>query len=321
MLFKIHKIDLKFLWEMSKIEIGVLTNQPIPLHDFNFTSYYVKSCTGKINKAANNMINIISCFGDNRTARKKPEWVADSKTGKAIRTNRFHRFLWDHICPNAEDYKTVLLNLIKETSITKVAGIHLDCIGFPDHDYCTCERCTKAQEVSHLKWTDWRSKVVTNFVAEASKIVKENHKSFSVTLLPDPCFGKERYGEDFHSLAEYVDFFIVPIYDLVYSTTYWLETLAYDFSKQLKKPLYIELYAADPGPKLKTLLSAMVAVSNYVDGIILATHDSTIAKQIKENLTENLEFTDLLERKHQAPRLRQKIQSWKNKKTNQKMKS
>jgi uncharacterized lipoprotein YddW (UPF0748 family) len=296
---------------MCKIKIGVLTNQPEPLRDFDFTSYYVKSCTGKINKAANNITNIISCFGDNRTARKKPEWVAVSKTGKAIRTNRCNHFLWDHICPNVIEYKTNLLDLMKETSKTKVAGIHLDCIGFPGPEYCTCSRCTKAHKESHLKRTNWRSKVVTDFVEEASKIVKENHKNFSVTLLPDPCFGKERYGEDFQSLTKYVDSFIVPIYDLVYSTTYLLETLAYDFSKQLKKPLYIELYAANPGPRLKNLLSAMVAVSNYVDGIILATHDPAIAKQIKESLTNDSEFTDSLEKKHHARKLRQKIQSWK----------
>ncbi len=129
-----------------------------------------------------------------------------------------------------------------------------------------------------------------------------------MTLLPYPCFGKERYGEDSQSLSKYVDFFVVPIYDLVYSTTYWLETLAYDFRKQLKKSLYIELYAADPDLNLKNLLKAMVAVSNYVDEIILATQNPTVADQIKETLTNNPEFTDLLER-NQA--LSQKIHSWK----------
>ncbi len=113
---------------MFKIKIGILTNQPAPLCDFDLTSYYFKSCTGKIHKPANNITKIISCFGDNRTARKKREWVADSKTGKAVRTNRWNNFLWDNICPNIEEYKLTLLDLIKETSKTAVAGIHLDCI-------------------------------------------------------------------------------------------------------------------------------------------------------------------------------------------------
>jgi len=281
---------------LGRIKIGILTNQPEPLNGFNLTSYYVKSCTGKINKPAPNFINIISCFGDNQTARKRPEWVAVSNSEKATRTNKSHRFLWDHICPNVDEYKFMLFDLITETLKTKVAGIHLDCIGFPRTEYCTCPRCCEAQKEKNLEWTEWRSKVVTDFISEASKLVKENSKSFSVTLLPDPCFGKERYGEDFRSLAKHVDFFIIPMYDLVYSTTYWLETLAIDFCNQLEKPLFIELYAANPGPKLKNLLTAMIAVSDYAEGIILATHDSARAKQIQESLTPNSVFFDILEK-------------------------
>jgi hypothetical protein len=136
-----------------------------------------------------------------------------------------------------------------------------------------------------MNWIEWKSKTVTDFVSKASKIVKENKKPFSVTLLPDPYFGKERYGEDLPSLEKHVDFFIVPIYDMTYSTTYWLKTLVYAFRKQIKKPLYIELYAANPGPKQKNLQTAITKISSYVDGIILATHDSEIAKQIRKNLT------------------------------------
>jgi len=275
---------------LGRIKIGILTNQPEPLNGFDLTSYYVKSCTGKINKPAPNFINIISCFGDNQTARKKPEWVAVSNSEKATRTNKSHRFLWDHICPNVDEYKFMLFDLITETLNTQVAGIHLDCIGFPRTEYCTCPRCCEAQKEKNLEWTEWRSKVVTDFIKEASKLVKENGKSFSVTLLPDPCFGKERYGEDFRSLAKYVDFFIVPMYDLVYSTTYWLETLAIDFCNQLEKPLFVELYAANPGPKLKNLLAAMIAVSDYAEGIILATHDTVRAKKIQKSLTTNSNF-------------------------------
>jgi len=135
-----------------------------------------------------------------------------------------------------------------------------------------------------MDWIQWKSKTVTDFISKASKTVKENKKTFSVTLLPDPYFGKERYGEDLHSLEKHVDFFIVPIYDLTYSTTYWLKTLVYAFRKQIKKPLYIELYATKPGPNQKNLQAAIAKVSNYVDGIILATHDSEIAKQIRKNL-------------------------------------
>ena len=136
-----------------------------------------------------------------------------------------------------------------------------------------------------MDWVEWKSKIITDFVSKASKIVKENKKTFSVNLFPDPYFGKERYGEDLHSIEKHVDFFIVPIYDMAYSTTYWLKTLVYAFRKQIKKPLYIELYAANPGPKQKNLQGAITKISNHVNGIILATHDSEIAKELRKNLT------------------------------------
>ena len=283
-------------WGLGKIKIGVLTGQPEPVKGFDLTSYYVKSCTGKIVKAVDNVTNIITCFGDNRTARKKPEWTAVSEAGKAVRANRSNRFLWDQICPNVEEYKATLFDLITETLKTDVSGIRLDCIGFPESEYCTCMRCIEGHRKSNMEWGDWRAEVITEFIREASKRVKEKGKSFSVMLLPDPCFGKERYGEDFRSLARYVDFFSVPIYDLTYSTTYWLKTLAYDFFKQLEKPLYVELYAAEPGPKLKNVLAATVAVSDYVEGVILATHDSVRAKEIQDRLANDTEFTHFLER-------------------------
>ncbi|MCW4016194.1 MAG: hypothetical protein NWF06_07485 [Candidatus Bathyarchaeota archaeon] len=292
------------------MKIGVLTGQPEPTKGFDETFYYVKSCTGRIKKPADNVYNTISCFGDNVTARKRPEWVATSKSGKAVRTNKNYRFLWDHICPSVEDYRLQILDLVNETLKADVTGIHLESIGFPRTEYCTCSRCVENHKESNLEWTEWRAKTVTELVAEASKIVKENEKSFSVTILPDPCFGKERYGEDFHALAEYVDFFLVPIYDMSYSPTYWLETLALDFSKQLKKPLYIELYASNPGPKIKNILAAIVSVANYADQIILATHDPCLTKEIQEKIVTDNEIVKFLQR-HKCEHITNIIENWK----------
>jgi hypothetical protein len=75
------------------MKIGVLIGQPKPVSGFDLTLYNVKSCTGKINKAADHVYNVISCFGDNKTARERPEWVAVSKYGKAVRANRKHFLL------------------------------------------------------------------------------------------------------------------------------------------------------------------------------------------------------------------------------------
>jgi hypothetical protein len=292
------------------MDVGVLTGQPEPAEGFDETFYYVKSCTGKIKEPAGGVYNVVSCFGDNVTARKKPEWVAVSESGRAVRGNGSHRFLWDHICPSVEEYRFQILDLVKGALKADVSGVHLESIGFPRIEYCTCSRCAEKRKESGLEWSEWRAKTVTDLVAEASKIVKSHNKGFSVTILPDPCFGKERYGEDFRALAEYVDFFLVPIYDLAYSTTYWLETLAFDFSKQLEKPFYIELYASKPGPETKNILSAMVSVSNYVDGVILSTHDPCLTKQIQQQIVTDPKLARFLQ-KHKCEQMTDIIEKWK----------
>ena len=276
------------------MKIGVVVNQPKQVRGFNLTFYHVKGVNGRINKAADRVYNLISCFGDNKTSREKPEWVAVSKYGKAVRRNKRFRFRWDWICPTNKEYKAFLLDLINETSKADIAGIHLDCIGFPRQEYCICQRCVKSCEESKLEWVEWRSKIINEFVEQASKLVRG---SLSVTLTPDPCFAKERFGLDFRSLAEYVDFFVVPLYDITYLTMYWVENLAYCFHRQLEKPLYIELYMARTHrrPTIKNLLEAIVTVSNYADGVILTTLDIHLAEEIRDKLVKDDKLQHFLE--------------------------
>ena len=73
------------------------------------------------------------------------------------------------------------------------------------------------------------------------------------------------------------------------------------FSKQLEKPLYIELYASYPEPEIKNILSAIVSVSNYADGVILATHDPCLTKKIQETIVTDNELTRFLQRRKCEP--------------------
>ena len=274
------------------MKIGVRIDQPKPLRGFDLTFYEIKPTTGRVKKAADHIYNVISCFGDCKTAREKPEWVAVSEYGKAVRANKRHRFLWEWGCPTNNEYNEYLLSLINEISKAEISGIHLDSIHFPRQEYCTCQRCAKNYEESKLGWGEWRSEVITNFVEQASKLVKG---TLSITLMADPCFAKERFGLDFHSLAKYVDFFVVPLYDVGYSTTYWLDILAYDFHKQLEKPVYIDLYAGHPRPLIKNLLEAIIVTSDYADGIILTTYDTRLAEEIRDKLMKDDELHHILE--------------------------
>jgi hypothetical protein len=244
--------------------LGVVTNRSKWVNGFDMYFYPLKHVNGKISDPAINMYNIVSCFGDNKTASEKPSWIATSPDGKATRENRVNRFCWDWLCPTNEEYISFLLKLIKKTSREDVKGIHLDCVEFPGEKYCNCRRCAKKWKRSALRWAEWKQEVITEFVKRASMHVSQE---FSTTLYPDP-FCPERFGIDLEALAEYVDFFIIPIYDKSYSTTYWIEILVKAFRKRLNVPFYVELYAREP--KVDNLHRAAVAAFRESYGIVFA---------------------------------------------------
>lgn len=242
----------------------MVTSWPKRVNGFDMSFYPLKHVNGKISDPAINMYNIISCFGDNKTASEKPSWIATSPDGKATRKNRVNRFCWDWLCPTGQKYTSFLLKLIKRTSQEDVKGIHLDCVEFPGEKYCNCRRCVRKWRRSALGWAEWKQKVITEFVKRASTLVSQD---FSITLYPDP-FCPERFGLDLESLAQCVDFFTIPIYDRSYSTTYWIETLVNAFRKRLNVPFYVELYAKEP--KVENLHGAAAAVCRGSNGIVLA---------------------------------------------------
>jgi hypothetical protein len=282
------------------MKVGAVINggANYPIRNYSPIIYHRKWVSGKIGDIGNKIINLISCFGNNKIARERPDWVAVSKYGRATRKNMRHRFLWDWICPSEEEYRDFLLDLIKETAAADIAGVHLDCISFPRQEYCTCQRCVEKHEESNLGWVEWRAKVVNDFIEEASRRVRGNGKTFSVTLTPDPYFGKERYGEDVLLLSEHVDFFCVPLYDMTYSSEYWVETLTYGFRKQLEKPFYIWIYTANPGPPIgRRLLEAIAVACEYTDGIILASYDTPRAEEVWDEFSKDQNILGFLDRR------------------------
>ncbi len=70
-------------------------------------------------------------------------------------------------------------------------------------------------------------------------------------------------------LAPLVDAFVVPLYDLGYRTTYWLEVIASGFRDRLgSHPWWAELYALKM-PTANLAKAARVA-GTYADGLLLA---------------------------------------------------
>ncbi len=213
------------------MKIGTVIYEPTVVDGFDMNVYYSKRVDGALGKPAKGMYNDITCFVDAKTARKHPEIVALSEHGPATRTNKAYTLPWDFICPTNEQYQAQLLDFIKETAKADPEGVTLNLYHFPEEGFCTCNRCQKQQRESGLEWHEWRAQTVTDFIRKAKKLVSQ---PFGIEIWPDPILAKERFGLDFDALAEYVDFFHVPLSSHNYVTMYWVDTLTRDFTKILR---------------------------------------------------------------------------------------
>lgn len=235
---------------------GVVTrNVPeVDWPEFDRAFYEVKDVTGRPAEPIAEAVNMVSCFGDNAAASANPEMVPVDAEGREATRDRTY-FDWAYICPTHEAYREGLLEIIDDCA-AKNDDVRLDDVGFPREGYCHCERCEQRFAESDIQsWVEWRASVITEFVAEARQRVPGR---LYLTLYPDPYPGHlyERAGLDLDALSQHVDEFVVPLYDLDYGTTYWLETIARGFRSTLggsysldaqnpETPFSIELYAVD----------------------------------------------------------------------------
>jgi hypothetical protein len=287
--------DTKFNRGQNALKIGTVIYEPEIVDGFDISVYYSKRVDGVIGKPAKDMYNDITCFVDAKTLRKKPELVAVSPNGPATRTNKAFSLPWDFVCPTNDDYQKKVLKFIEDTANQEVKGVILNLYHFPEEKFCTCDRCSKQQKESGLSWLDWRAQTVTDFVKRAKKLVSQ---TFGVEIWPDPVLAKERFGLDFKAIADYVDFFHVPLSSNNYLTMYWVDTLTRDFKKILKKPIFIELSAEIARPvETKALLKTVAYVSSHnVEAILLLVHDSKRAKEICKIAVNDVNYRGWLEK-------------------------
>lgn len=223
---------------------GVVTRnvEELDWAEFDLGFYEVKDVTGRQEAPVSNGVNMVSCHGDT-AASDDDELVPVNDDGEpATRERRY--FDWGYVCPTHERYREGLLELIEDCAEVN-EDVRLDDVGFPRPEYCYCDRCMeKFEESEYDDRFAWRESVITEFVADARERVPGR---LYLTLYPDPYPGhlEQRSGLNPEALDEYVDEFVVPIYDMAYSTTYWLEVIASGFVDLLVTPFSIELYAVE----------------------------------------------------------------------------
>lgn len=290
------------------VEIGLVTYAPEKVEGFDLHVYYSKWTDGSIFPAAKQMQNDITCFCDAKSIREDPNLVAVSKNGPALRKNRKLNIPFDFVCPTNPAYQNVVLDYIEVLGKQEIEGVTLNLYHFPEEEFCVCPRCVELWRQSGLNWTEWRAQAITGFLRRAKNLSKG---TFAVEMYPDPVLARERFGIDFERITEFVDYFHVPLSARDYTTMYWVDLLARDFKKILKKPIVLELSAEMPtDDKLNELLKTTAYVSRHnLKGVLFLVHDSENAKQICRFAVRNVKLREWL-RKHDFDLMSQIVDDW-----------
>jgi hypothetical protein len=215
---------------------------------------------------------------------------------------------FDFVCPTNPEYRAKVLDYVKGLGRENVEGVTLNLYHFPEEEFCVCSRCVELWRQSGLNWTEWRAQEITGFLREAKRLVKG---AFAVEMFPDPVLAKERFGIDFECIADLVDYFHVPLSSRDYFTNYWVDLIARDFLKVLKKPVVVELSAEMPtDEKLDALLKTVAYLSRHkLMGVLLLVHDSENANQVRRYAVENSGFREWL-RKYEFTEMNRIVENW-----------
>ncbi len=244
---------------------GVVTRnaEEVRWPEFDRGFYEVKDVTGRSAEPIEDGVNMVSCFGDNAAADADPSLRAVDDLGRPATRDRKY-FDWAYICPSRRDYREGLFEIIDDC-VAANEDVRLDDIGFPRAEYCRCGVCEQSFAESQFDDRfEWRAAVITEFVEQAADRIPG---TVYMTLYPDPYPGHlyERSGIDLAALEAHVDEFVVPLYDMAYETTYWLETIARGFESALETPFAIELYAVNID--IDNLIHASEVAEAYGSGV------------------------------------------------------
>ena len=281
------------------MKFGVFLYQPEPVEGVDYNFYRLKSESGIVGKPNPKMYTNIACFGDNFMAAKRPDWVSISKDGPALRTNKKYNLRWDVVCmtnPEAREYN---LKIIAE-SAKATPGISISSQHFAERDFCVCPRCVEQWRQSGLSWIEWRAKTVTEFLSEVRDTVK--NKPLFVNCLPDPLLGKMRFGYDFEAMAQYADYFVIPMFSKAYPTPWYWETIARGYKSFLKKPVFVNFYVRGPNetwetvaPHRQIMTVAVRAARTGIDGVIFLAEKAQWIQEFQKKVVADKEWRKELE--------------------------
>lgn len=232
-----------------------------------------KDVTGAVRNLAAGAVPSVSLFADNRLAAARPDWVQVDGDGVRAERGGAPYFDWAVLCPSRPEVvqaATVWVDdaVRAQSAALAAPSLRLGDAGFAREGFCRCAVCLAETERRGLEAGAYRLERTAELVAHWRTRVAGR---LYLTVYPDPYPGhlERRFGLDPGRLAPWVDAFVVPIYDLAYATTHWLETLCQGFCDRFgSHPFYVELYAL--GVEEARLAKALEVAAAYATGVLLA---------------------------------------------------
>lgn len=234
------------------------------------THYITDPVTGAATEPLPNTVNVISCWGDSETVAENPSRAAVTTTGERA-TPDTSRQQWGTVCPTDPEYRDLLLKRIEQ--VGSVGDVRLTTVGFPGEAYCHCSRCLSSyRKSSAANLSNWRVRTIHDFISTAASRCLGR---LYLTLYPDPFPGSlvTRNGTDPARLAPIVDGFVIPLCDVDYQTTYWVEILARGFRTRLESyDCTLTMQLASDGIPYETLIQLGTDLQSHADQIIFGTY-------------------------------------------------
>ena len=252
-------------------QFGIVSRYPEHLAQFSPAYYEVKDVTGVWHDPLPDAIPMVSIFGDNQIAKAHPDWVQVGPDGM-LGTRQSPYFDWDTLCPSQDSVWDQALSWVRQAiSANHGQALRLDDVTFAREGFCQCRECDRKR--GSQDFLSYRIDRLTEFVQTVRPLVQNLH----FTVYPDPFPGhlERRFGLSLERLSPLVDTFVVPIYDIYYGTTYWLEILAQAFRERIDGQWFVELYGL--GVEEKSLQHAAEVAWAYANGVVIA-YDNNLDK-------------------------------------------
>jgi len=254
---------------MADKPFGVMTRFKSHAGAFPVVFFETKGIAGAFIDPPAGTVPAISAFADEKVARSHPDWMQVGPGGeRAERGGRY--FDWSSLCPTRPEVFDLALSWAERARAP--GGLRLDDAHYARQGYCQCPVCLGAAGRAGVSLPALHRMRMTEFVRQTRS---RTEGPLYYTVHPDPYPGhlEGEYGVDVDVLQGLVDVFVVPIYDMAYATTYWVEVIASGFRDRLTKPFFVELYGL--GVAEKALTHAAEVALHYADGLVVAYDPDT----------------------------------------------